>query len=623
MEIKCIVLKPKNANILVKYLRQKNLLNKKIKIFKKGDYLCIPLKREINEEEINEIIKITRKKYTLDIKGIEKIEIKENNKINDDKTELEVKSFDVIGDIAITIIPKEYENKKYEIGKKIAKISNVKTVLAEKNAREGEFRLQEFECIYGEDKKETLYKENKCKFLVNVEKVYFSPRLSTDRLEIAKKIKEGENVLVMFSGVQPYPIVIAKHSKANLIISIEKNPSALFYSKENIKINKIKNVIFFIDDVKNVLPVPLSLWLNEEAKIEKYKNNNYFYFEKNKCFSPINLNKKIGIKTSIDEEEFLFKLERIKENLKYVEEVIIEIFLYFWSDLNKFNEFKEFVNKKIKKKVIFVIHQPLEIEIKKVNLQTINEDLRKLNFNSFDYLILHPSIFEDINQLIEFIKNHNNKEKILIENLKDRICSKDEIKKLIDNKINICFDLSHYMEYLMNNLKLSKEEAKKKIVEDFKELFFYSKEKNVLFYCHISNYPPEGNRIDKGKIPMDKIIPFIETGILEVKDENDKKNENMCYSFNLLFNPLKFDKIVMPLPKGSENFLDLAFENIKNHGFIHWYQFAREEEFEKLIEIVKEKAKKYNFNIKEINIKKVGQIKPRTWRVRVDFQVEK
>jgi tRNA (guanine37-N1)-methyltransferase len=58
----------------------------------------------------------------------------------------------------------------------------------------------------------------------------------------------------MFSGIAPYPIIISKNSNAKEIWGIEINPIAHKYAKENIILNKIKNVKLFLGDVNTVLP---------------------------------------------------------------------------------------------------------------------------------------------------------------------------------------------------------------------------------------------------------------------------------------------------------------------------------------------------------------------------------
>lgn len=101
--------------------------------------------------------------------------------------------------------------------------------------------------------KEVLYKENKCVFRFNIDTTYFSPRLSNERNEISSMIKKDENVLVMFAGVAPFSIVIAKNSNAKKIYSNEINREANKYAKLNINLNKLNNKIELVSgDIKKV-----------------------------------------------------------------------------------------------------------------------------------------------------------------------------------------------------------------------------------------------------------------------------------------------------------------------------------------------------------------------------------
>ena len=68
-------------------------------------------------------------------------------------------------------------------------------------------------------------------------------------------VKPGEEVLVMFSGAAPYPLVIAKNSKAKVVYGIEMNPLAHQYALENVFINKLDDrVAIFEGDVRKILP---------------------------------------------------------------------------------------------------------------------------------------------------------------------------------------------------------------------------------------------------------------------------------------------------------------------------------------------------------------------------------
>jgi tRNA (guanine37-N1)-methyltransferase len=163
-------------------------------------------------------------------------------------------SMDVIGSIAIIEIPDELVKKEKIIAKEIMKANkNIKTILR-KGKHEGDFRIQKLIHIAGEKTKEALHKENNVLLKLDVEKVYFSPRLSNERKRIIRQIKKPEEVLVMFSGCAPYVCTIAKNTPACLVDGVELNPIGHEYAKQNLLINKLDNANVFLGDVKKVVP---------------------------------------------------------------------------------------------------------------------------------------------------------------------------------------------------------------------------------------------------------------------------------------------------------------------------------------------------------------------------------
>ena len=166
-----------------------------------------------------------------------------------------VSSYDVLGTVAVVRFPldfKKTEKKKFA-EQLLKKQKAIKTVLEKKGKIKG--RLRKISTIYiaGEKTKEALYKENNCVFRFNIDKTYFSPRLSNERKEIAEQIKKGEEVLVMFAGVAPLSIVIAKNSKAKKVVSNEINREANKYAKLNIELNKVKDKVELLPgDIKRV-----------------------------------------------------------------------------------------------------------------------------------------------------------------------------------------------------------------------------------------------------------------------------------------------------------------------------------------------------------------------------------
>jgi tRNA (guanine37-N1)-methyltransferase len=173
-------------------------------------------------------------------------------------------AFDIVGDIAIvepgadgTEILKEHKN--------------VNVVLAKKGEVEGEYRIRDYEVISSRPEArdfsdvsallrprkltETIHRENNCRFKIDPTEAYFSVRLSTERERITKRVKKGENVLVMFAGVGPYAINIAKNAEPSLVVGIELNPYAVLFFEQNIQLNKLEGKVRALEgDVKDIVP---------------------------------------------------------------------------------------------------------------------------------------------------------------------------------------------------------------------------------------------------------------------------------------------------------------------------------------------------------------------------------
>ena len=158
-------------------------------------------------------------------------------------------AYEQIGDIAII---DRHEPKALEIAKILMRQNRIRTVLQAETSISGEYRTREVSILAGERKTETLYKENECRYLIDLAKVYFTPRLSTERTRIAQQIKDGDMVVDMFAGVGPFSILIAKRHPSSRVIAIDKNPSAIYYLKENVKLNKVKNIEIREGDARDI-----------------------------------------------------------------------------------------------------------------------------------------------------------------------------------------------------------------------------------------------------------------------------------------------------------------------------------------------------------------------------------
>jgi len=165
-----------------------------------------------------------------------------------------ISAFDQIGNIIIVRIPDSLLSKKKIIGETLLEqVKIAKSVFYQSSAVEGDFRTRNLEILAGENNTETEYKEFGCKFTVDVENVFFSPRLSTERERIANLIQDGEVMNNMFAGVGMFSIMAAKKKKCT-VYSLDINPVASKLCEKNINQNKLAgNVISINGDSTEII----------------------------------------------------------------------------------------------------------------------------------------------------------------------------------------------------------------------------------------------------------------------------------------------------------------------------------------------------------------------------------
>ena len=164
---------------------------------------------------------------------------------------------DVLGNIAILKFDwkTSMNEKKKEALQYLKKHKNVRTVLEKSGKFKGRLRTMKTKFLAGEKNLEALYRESGCDFRFNVESCYFSSRLASERLEIAKMVRKGESILVLFGGVAPFAVVIAKISGAKRVVSVELGRECCKYARINVKRNKVDDIVEIVQgDVMKVLP---------------------------------------------------------------------------------------------------------------------------------------------------------------------------------------------------------------------------------------------------------------------------------------------------------------------------------------------------------------------------------
>ena len=163
--------------------------------------------------------------------------------LSEQESEELVSAFDQIGDIIIVRIQDSLISKKEIIGKTLLEqVKTANSIFYQSSPVEGDFRTRNLQLIAGENKTQTEYRENGCRFIVDVEKAFFSPRLSTERERISNLVRDNETVINMFGGVGMFSILAAKKKRCT-VYNIDINPIASKLCEGNINLNKLKGEV--------------------------------------------------------------------------------------------------------------------------------------------------------------------------------------------------------------------------------------------------------------------------------------------------------------------------------------------------------------------------------------------
>ena len=152
-------------------------------------------------------------------------------------------SYERLGDIVI--LDEDDRDRAREIAAAVMDSAlRAKTVVNRASPIEGELRVRDWDVLAG-DGTETVHREYGCAFALDIAKVYFSPRLATERHRVTEQVAEGERVFDMFAGVGPFAIPAARRGAE--VVGVDLNPVAVEYLRENADRNGVADRVTAIE----------------------------------------------------------------------------------------------------------------------------------------------------------------------------------------------------------------------------------------------------------------------------------------------------------------------------------------------------------------------------------------
>lgn len=234
MMVRCVRVPKAEGNPVRIALKAEGLLDIDHRITADGDHLLIPILCEsFGDYPVTDS----------ELEGIEHQETDYRMFLPEDIRDILPNSFDCIGDLIIIKIEDELLPYKTQIGEALLRVNkNVRLVLMDGGVK-GELRIRELEPIAGTGGTETRHRESGVTMITDPAKVYFNPRLATERMHVASQVRDGETIIDMFAGVAPFPLVICKHAHPEIVYSIDLNHEAYLFMKRNIELNRVTNIV--------------------------------------------------------------------------------------------------------------------------------------------------------------------------------------------------------------------------------------------------------------------------------------------------------------------------------------------------------------------------------------------
>lgn len=226
------VSKKKGQETLEK-VKSENNLDPRRQIQVDGDELLIPVKKGGDELRGDLEIRDAEGKKTPYEAVKENLDISSREDLPD--------RWEMIGDVLFIKLPEHLLEHKERIGRVYAEVLGAKTVMLQGDIT-GKKREPEVESIYGEES-ETVHLENQVFYKLDTSKIMFSSGNIDERERVTGLVEKDEVVVDMFAGIGYFSLPAAVHCRPEKIYSLEINPTAFRYLKENIELNGVEETV--------------------------------------------------------------------------------------------------------------------------------------------------------------------------------------------------------------------------------------------------------------------------------------------------------------------------------------------------------------------------------------------
>jgi tRNA wybutosine-synthesizing protein 2 len=235
MKRNCIATDKLSAAAVIKYVRYNGLLDTNYRIEQVGNMVYIPLTKPIDGSTIHNFES--------------RMPILNKGKTPDKRIKKRGFSYVILGNSMIL-----KGNPGIKAINKYAKILPIDNIYLETGKIQGVKRKPSLKLIYGKGG-ETKIKESGITYIMDLQKVMFSPGNINTRSKMKYMDFTGMVVIDMFCGIGYFSLQVLKNSRPAKMIMCDINQDSIYYLKRNLAANRIESQAeIYTGDSRTVLP---------------------------------------------------------------------------------------------------------------------------------------------------------------------------------------------------------------------------------------------------------------------------------------------------------------------------------------------------------------------------------
>lgn len=165
-----------------------------------------------------------------------------------------------LGDIVVLSLPGAARPLADAIAPIFGEVLRAKTVVEDVAGIRGPLRTPTVRVLWGAGT-ETIHREGGIRYKLDVARVMFSSGNLAERVSIANRIRPGDVVVDLFAGIGYFSLPIAVRARAAAVFACEFNPVAFSYLLENVRLNRVSNVIPRFGDCRETAPHGVADWV--------------------------------------------------------------------------------------------------------------------------------------------------------------------------------------------------------------------------------------------------------------------------------------------------------------------------------------------------------------------------